>query len=201
MEAMRLPSLTINEAVNKTKRSSSTIRRVIRSITDPPSHPDRSGVEPTPRAVEAFKKKGENFTWKIREDILLKNLSSAQREEEKPATNSSSKMEKGILHILRHELDLKNRQIEKQWDVIQSLNDRLREGNILMGSLQQRLALPQVDSPPPVTVDAPSMEASIILQEASKKKAMQVKKMVSKKASMEASRRTPKKGMLSWLFR
>lgn len=201
MEAMPLPSLTINEAAKKTGRSPSTIRRVIHSITDPPSHPDRSGVEPMPKAVEAFMKKRRNFTWKIRQDILLKNLPSAQEEEEKLETESSSKMEKDLLHILRHELDLKNRQIEKQWEVIKSLNDRLHEGNVLMGSLQQRLALPQADSPTPVTLDAPSavpsMEASRILKRASRKKVAEVKV----KASKEASKQAPKKGIFGWLFR
>ncbi len=58
-----------------------------------------------------------------------------------------------ILDVLQHELSLKNEQIAKQWEVIHALNDRLREGNILMGSLQQRLALPETASPTPSTVE------------------------------------------------
>jgi hypothetical protein len=56
-----------------------------------------------------------------------------------------SDVPKDVLHILEKELDMKSQQIEKQWEVIQSLNDRLREGNILMHSLQQRLALPAAE--------------------------------------------------------
>lgn len=213
LEAMMFPYLTISEAAQKTNRSSSTIRRVIRSIADNPSNDDRSGIEPTPKAVEAFKKKGENFTWKIREDILLKNLHSALKSAvtgcdggAKLQSLSSSKIEKDILQILRQELHLKNRQIEKQWEVIQSLNDRLREGNILMGSLQRRLAPPQADSPSPVAVNASSMEserrsfgegeASIDVKRASRRKVKDVEEKLVKKASMKTS----KKGVFSWLF-
>lgn len=211
LEAMPLPYLTITEAVKKTQRSSSTIRRIIRSITDHPSHADRSGIEPTLKAVEAFKKKGENFTWTIREDVLIKHLPSAPAAADlgsdlvgKSSTKSSSGMEKAVFEILKNELALKNQQIEKQWEVIQSLNDRLREGNILMGSLQQRLALPVTESPAPV-VEAASTEASMEVKRASKKKVMEAKEKLSKRApveaSMNASKETPKKGVLSWLFR
>ncbi|MBI2636059.1 hypothetical protein HYW84_01920 [Candidatus Peregrinibacteria bacterium] len=201
LEAVTLPYLTIGEAAKQTNRSPSTIRRIIRSIIVGPSNEDRSGVEPTPKAVEAFKKKGENFTWRIREDVLLKNMSSALKGEEKSAARFSSKMEKDVLQILRQELDRKNMQIEKQWDVIQSLNDRLREGNILMGSLQQRLALPTADSHAPAAVSPPSMEPSIETKRASKRKAQDVKEKLSRKASMEAVTKPSRRGVLSWLFR
>ncbi len=226
LEAMQLPYLTITEAVKKTQRSSSTIRRVIRSITDSASHPDRSGIEPTTKVVEVFKKKGENFTWTIREDVLLKHLPSAptaadspKEDAQKSSGESPSGMEKAVFEILKNELALKNQQIEKQWEVIQSLNDRLREGNILMGSLQQRLALPVAESPTPV-VDAPahrspaaradgeggpSMEPSVEAKRASKKKVMEAREKLSKRppveASMNVSTQAPKKGVLSWLFR
>jgi hypothetical protein len=46
----------------------------------------------------------------------------------------------------------------------------------------------------------PSTESSIILQKASKKKAAEVKQKVSKGASTESSMKTPKKGIISWIF-
>ena len=205
LDAMTLPSpteasakagsLTIAEAAEKTQRSPSTIRRIIRSITDAPSHPDRNGVEPSPKAVEAYKKKGENFTWKIREDILLKNFPGALDGEKKISKGSTSKMEQDVLHILRHELELKNQQIEKQWEVIGALNERLREGNILMGSLQQRLALPSADSPLPVDVGSSTKVSTEAIHRASKKKVKEVKAKLSVKASTAPSRR----GFFSWI--
>lgn len=201
LEAVTLPYLTIGEAAKQTRRSPSTIRRIIRSITDGQSNEDRSGIEPRPKAVEASKKKGENFTWRIREDILLKNMPSALKEEEKSLARSSSKMEKGILQIFRQELNLKNRQIEKQWEVIKSLNDRLREGNILMGSLQQRLALPAADSHAPASVSSHSVEPSIEVKRASKRKVQDVKEKLARRASMEAVTKPSRRGVLGWLFR
>lgn len=201
LEAMTIPYLTIGEAAKKTCRSPSTIRRIIRSITDGQSNEYRSGIEPASKAVEAFKKKGENFTWRIREDILLKNMSSALKEEEKSSARFSSKMEKDVLQIFRQELDRKNRQIDKQWEVIQSLSDRLREGNILMGSLQQRLALPAADSPAAASVSSPSMEPSIEVKRASKRKVQDVKEKLARRASMEAVTKPSRRGVLSWLFR
>jgi hypothetical protein len=50
--------------------------------------------------------------------------------------------------MLRRELDIKNRQISQQADLIGEqvklvggLSERLREGNVLIATLQQRLAL------------------------------------------------------------
>lgn len=202
LEAMTIPLLTIAEAAEKIGRSHSTIRRLIKTIADTATHPDRSGIEPSPKTVEAFKKKGENFTWMVREDVLRKHLQSAPRIEEKSAAESSNHTKEDVFQILRKELEIKNRQIEKQWDVINSLNERLREGNILMGSLQQRLALPTGESPSPIVVETPSMEASKEFQRASKKKVMEAKQAVaSKKASTNVVMKASKKRMLSWLFR
>ncbi len=130
--------LTIAEAIEQTGRSASTIRRIIRTIADDATHPNRDGVQPSVKEVAAFKKKGENFTWLIRADLLTQESSSALPKKKK----SPSEVSPDILSILNRELELKSQQIEKQWEVIHALNDRLREGNILMGSLQKRLAPP-----------------------------------------------------------
>lgn len=146
MKAMDTPFLTISEAAEKTGRSLSTIRRLIKSIADDDAHADRGAIQPTPKEVAAFKKKDENFAWKIREDVLLREFKGALKEAKKETAEAKG----DILGILQKELDLKNQQIEKQWEVIHALNDRLREGNILMGSLQKRLALPQAEQAPEV---------------------------------------------------
>lgn len=167
--SMDTPLLTIAEAVAKTGRSPSTVRRLIHTITETPSHPDRDAVEPDPKQVAALKKKGENFTWRIREGVVMKHFESAPQKEKKskPAPTGD------IFSILQNELELKNRQIEKQWEVIHALNDRLREGNILMGSLQKRLALPEAQSPAEEVVDAPTVKTSA---ETSKKEAKPAKR-------------------------
>jgi hypothetical protein len=180
MPSMETLFLTIGEAAKKTGRSASTIRRFIHLILDQEKHPDRSAIEPSPAKAASFKKKGEIFAWRIREDILDREFSSALKEEKKETSSPSP----DVLSILERELTLKNQHIEKQWEVIHSLNERLREGNILMGSLQKRLAPPESPAPKEEIVEAtpvnPSTEAS-------------------KKNPVEAVKKAKKKSFLSWL--
>lgn len=155
--SMDTPFITIAEASEKTGRSASTIRRLIRTITETEAHPDREGIEPNAKQAAAFKKKGENFTWRVREEIIMKNFPAAQTHEKKSAQEPKT----DILGILQNELSLKNQQIEKQWEVIHALNDRLREGNILMGSLQKRLGPPVNESTVEPPVEASAIESSV----------------------------------------
>ncbi len=183
MEAMDTSFLTISEAAEKTGRSLSTIRRLIKGIADDDTHADRGAVQPTPKEVAAFKKKDENFAWKIREDVLLREFKGALKEAKKETAEARG----DILGILQKELELKNQQIEKQWEVIHALNDRLREGNILMGSLQKRLALPEPQEAPTVvetTSSNPSTQPTM-------------------KASKQSSKKTEKKGqgIFAWFTR
>src|SRR3989338_6765892 len=106
VSSMESPFLTIAEACAKTGRSASTVRRLIKTISDNADHADRSAVEPSAKAVTAFKKKGENFTWTIREDVLLKNFGGAPAQEKKSVSQSGT----DILSILKEELSLKNQQ-------------------------------------------------------------------------------------------
>ncbi len=186
--------LTIAEAVEKTGRSPSTVRRLIRQIAESAAHSDRTAIEPTVKQVDVFKKKGENFTWKIREDILMKNFERAQLQEQKYKTTGGT----DVLQILRRELELKNTQIERQFEVIQSLNERLREGNILMGSLQQRLALPQPETASASPVEATSSQPSAEAAHAPSKKGTED---VAHGASVKASKKSSKKGIMGWLLR
>ncbi len=174
---MQTTFLTIAEACEKTGRSASTVRRLIKSIADDDNHADRASIEPTPKEVAAFKKKNENFTWRISEDIVLKNFGAAPKVEKKEVAESKGV----IMDILQNELALKNQQIEKQWEVIHALNDRLREGNILMGSLQKHFALPAAESPSENVMEAATVSSS--------------------KPSKETSAQAPKRKIFGWLRR
>src|SRR5207244_1133913 len=62
---------------------------------------------------------------------------------------SASSAEGELLAMLRRELEIKNQQIiqqseiiAKQMELVSGLGERLREGNILIAGLQQKLALP-----------------------------------------------------------
>jgi hypothetical protein len=177
--SMDTPFLTIAEASKKTGRSASTIRRLIHALTETDTHEKRSAIQPSPAEVAVFKQKGDTFTWRIREDVLMQQIGSALKEEKKEVSGSTD----GILNILQKELDLKTQQIEKQWEVIHALNERLREGNILMGSLQKRLALPEVPAQPSSVVDASAAEMS---------------KETSKVAVGSGKEKGSRRGLLKW---
>lgn len=197
LPSMNTPFLTLAEASAKTGRSLSTVRRLIHSISKDQHHPERDAVIPSHEEAEALKKKGENFTWRIRQDIVDREFGSAPSKKEKVQTELSS----DVLGMLQKELDMKNQQIEKQWEVIGSLNERLREGNILMASLQKRLALPEAASVNTSTVEVASTEPSVT----SSKKASKVvgEKPVVQKATKEVVKEAEKKAknkLFSWLW-
>ncbi len=87
---MTLTFLSLSEAAERTSRSGSTIRRFIKSIVDNDNHPDRDAVQPTPAQVVTFRKKGENFGWKIREDALDKNFPPVPEHEKKAVSDMAS---------------------------------------------------------------------------------------------------------------
>ena len=141
--------LTVKEAAKLTGKSPSSIRRVIYPIVHDDSHPDRPHIAPTIEEVQALRVKGENFAWRISEELLHREVPIAPLSEQPNAT--SHPVDNGqseLLAMLREELQIKNHQIHqhselisKQMELISGLGERLREGNILIGSFQQRLAL------------------------------------------------------------
>lgn len=181
---MITPLLTIAQASTLIGRSPSTVRRLIHEITEKKNHPDRTGIDPNQKREVQYKKKGESFTWRIRQDVLLRNFGSALSGGQKASFDRlrMTPQNEDIFSILEKELELKNQQIEKQWEVIHALNDRLREGNILMGTLQKRLAPPAEASTEATVVEASTMKSST-------------------ESAMEGSRRPPWRGFLRFWLR
>ena len=134
--------LTVKEAAHLTGKSASSIRRILYKVLEIENHPDRGRVEPNPEAVAALRMKGENFAWKIAEDYLRQEVpeGKANAESKSPPQGGTEQLV-AIVVILRKQLDIKDQQIGAQNDVIKGLSERVREGNILMGSLQQQLSL------------------------------------------------------------
>ncbi|HEX3148475.1 MAG TPA: hypothetical protein VHR66_10350 [Gemmataceae bacterium] len=99
----------------------------------------------------ALRMKGENFAWKLSEELLRRELPPDIKHEhptDSPPGKSAPDVQAELLLVLRRELDIKNEQITQQGKVIgaqieliSGLSERLREGNILIGTLQQRVAL------------------------------------------------------------
>ena len=156
--------LTVKEAAKLTGKSPSSIRRVIYPIIQDDNHADRLHIEPTVDNVKKLRLKGENFAWRISEELLRLEVPV---ETEKPAGDervdslprTAGDIE--LLAMLHGELDIKNHQItqhseliSKQMELISGLSERLREGNVLIGSLQQRFALPDAANRTREFVDA-----------------------------------------------
>ena len=142
--------LTVREAAKLTGKSPSSIRRVIYPIIGDDQHPDRTQIAPGVEDAKRLRTQGENFAWKMSEELLRREIPlETVRPAEQKASRESSDGNGELLAMLRRELDIKNQQItqqsemlSKQIELISGLSERLREGNILIGSLQQQLALP-----------------------------------------------------------
>lgn len=143
--------LTVKEAALSTGKSPSSIRRVIYPILDGENHPDRQHIRPTVEEVQQFRVKGENFAWRISEELLRREVPlepEPEKGSDKPGTRGLPDGNVELLAMLRRELDIKNLQItqqsemlSKQMGLISGLSERLREGNVLIGTLQQQLVL------------------------------------------------------------
>jgi hypothetical protein len=137
--------LTVKEAAKLVGKSPSSIRRILYPILEDNRHPDRHHIEPDIATAKSLRVKGENFAWKISEELLRREMPEG---ESKPGSDSKSSSHNeddhgdAIIEILRSQLTIKDQQIAAANQVIKGLSERVREGNILMGSLQQQLAPP-----------------------------------------------------------
>ena len=138
--------LTVKEAAKLIGKSPSSVRRILYPILEDKKHPDRSHIEPDVETAKTLRMKGENFAWKISEELLRREIpegGASKNSEPKSSSQNGSDQSAVIVEILRKQLDIKDQQISAQNDVIKGLSERVREGNILMGSLQQQLSPPE----------------------------------------------------------
>ena len=153
---------TVKEAAKLTSKSPSSIRRIIYPILEDDKHPDRHHIQPSPEKAKELRIKGENFAWKISDKLLRREIpegESTTSTATKSSTHSGPDNAAAIVDILRKQLDIKDQQIAAANDVIKGLSERVREGNLLLNSLQQQLALSDGSSRPKsdvVDVETPS---------------------------------------------
>lgn len=143
--------LTVKEAARLTGKSPSSIRRVIYPIIHDDQHPDREHVQPNVEEARALRLNGESFAWRLSEELLQREVpitAPGTPPQGDSSPRSAVTDNSALLLMLQKELEIKNQQIgqqaetlAQQLEVISGLSERLREGNVLIGSLQQRLAL------------------------------------------------------------
>lgn len=182
--------LSIREATQIAGVSVTTLRRLVRGIVADDAHADREQILPSVEDVRRMKAVGQQFTWTISRELLVREFE--QRNGRAKADEVASLGPLGeVVVVLRDQLQatgeqlkVKDSQIASQVEIIQSLNERLREGNILIGSLQRQLALP---------------EAVVVTSPASSKEAAPAKPTkVAEKHS--TPKRPARKGFLARLF-
>lgn len=143
--------LTIREAAHATGHSTHKIRRLIKAIADDPKHPDRSHVEPSPTDVERLAVERVQFTWRISEEFVRRQLGATPP----PAKTGESRAGESddLFALLQRAMAAKEHAEAKLFDqlktkddqiiglqqTVTSLNERLRESNMLMASIQRQL--------------------------------------------------------------
>ena len=199
--------LTVREASKKTGRSMSYIRRIMYSIRDQEGHPDRGEIDPSVERAQELRIQGENFAWRISEELLMREIAARakpekeeevlmpRRGEQEPASRELVVLLREQLKQSQDQLKVIDQQIASLSELTNSLNDRLREGNILIGSLQKQLAPPG---------DGVKEAAVVPPQKPATKPAQQGTKPSAKREDSKSSRPVPKKparkGFLARLF-
>lgn len=164
--------LNVKEACKLIGKSESTIKRLIREITVDAHHEDRQFILPNHEEVERRKAAKEPYVWKLDRQLLLRRFPlESIKEEGSQSVNNSVKREasdSNLASALRDQirsLETQNTLLVSQLDrkdgQISNLNERMRESNILMKELQQRLAITAPAPAPPVQ-DAKTKTETII---------------------------------------
>lgn len=194
--------LTIKEASDRTGRSVSTIRRLVRDIVTEDSHSDRNQVHPTVAEVKKLQGQEVQFAWKLSEELLIRSFGPLDVTQ-KQSPEQGEGMEK-VLTMLKEELQSKERQlvakdsqIEKLGTIIGSLNDRLREGNVLMASLQQQLQLPEQTK---TTATTTTVETDVKMKKAKDAKNKAVAKVMPVPAKPAVAAKPKSKSWLAVIF-
>lgn len=192
-----MPSfLTVKEAAKLTGKSPSSIRRILYPIIEDDAHPDRAHIEPSVEDAQKRRVKGENFAWRISEELLRRAVPDEAKTEKgsgTPSAGTSTDLTSELIAMLRRELEVKNTQIAQQAEALanqmeqsKGLSERLRESNLLLAQLQQRIALPETTERKPAESD----------------KAKSAAKPAAEKEKGRGSTpkpAKPKKGWFSWL--
>ena len=194
--------LTVKEAATLTGKSPSSIRRLIYPIIEDDKHADRKHIRPTIDEVVKLRVKGDNFAWRVSEEFLRREVPIGESSHKANSSGHGSATATGseaLVDMLRRELDIKNHQItqqsemlSKQIELISGLSERLREGNILIGSLQRQLALPD---------GAARQHSDVVDATPSESSQPEKGSDVARTTAKPSTETRPKKGFFSRLFR
>ena len=103
--------LTVKEAAKLIGKSPSSVRRILYPILEDDQHPDRHHIEPDIETAKALRVKGENFAWKISEELLRRELPAggSKAASESRSSGDGHDQSPAIIEMLKNELGVKNR--------------------------------------------------------------------------------------------
>lgn len=144
---------TIKEAAAKTGKAEITIRRFVQRIVKGNDSERRAFIRPSPEEMQQ-PVEGPPPAWRISTKLLREHFPpQEQGSGSAPAVepvNGDQRIVvelKGQNEMMERQLNVKDKQIESLTTLVHSLgdqlNERLRESNVLMKGLQERMALPE----------------------------------------------------------
>lgn len=150
--------LTISDAEKFTGKSRSTLRRFIDGIVKIENAPDRHLLLPTVDEVAGLRAQNQPFSWRISEELLRRqflNPDDSPTPDSKAESNESTASDSSrFVAVLEKSISMLERELNEKNSQIAAMNERMRESNILMKDLQQRLALPAAKAADDSVVEA-----------------------------------------------
>lgn len=152
--------LTIKEAAAGIGKAEITIRRFVQKIVKGSDSRRRSLIKPSPEEIQELRE-GPPPAWRISTQLLDEHFGPTEQGSEHPEIPKAD--EESIVTLLKlqnemmeRQLSVKDEQIKSLTTLVDSLggqlNERLRESNVLMRGLQDRLALPSASASPVIEV-------------------------------------------------
>ena len=136
--------LTIAEAAKRAGKSTSTIRRFVKSVTTDDNHPDRPQIHPLPDEVREYYSDGVQYVWKISEELVSRQF-PALSETHQPTGSVDGLTHAKLIDVLQRSIGKLQEQLDRKDHQIDQLNARLHESNVIQREIQQRLALSAPD--------------------------------------------------------
>src|SRR2546422_184149 len=92
--------LTVKQAARPTGKSTSSSRRIIYPILQDDARPDRIHIQPSIEDVLKLRVQGENFAWRLSEDLLRRAVPDEVRTEKASGAEATTPGADGTAELL-----------------------------------------------------------------------------------------------------
>lgn len=140
--------LNLKDAEAFTGKSRSTLRRFVEGITRPENHPDRHFIEPSVEDVKKLHAANNPFAWRINRDLLEREFRKQGSQPEK-ATGAFPDNDR-LVAVLEKSIAMLETELREKNQQIAQFQERQREFNVLLRSVNEQLALAAAPKAAPV---------------------------------------------------